>query len=164
MRRHVAVHDAERRAVGAALVVRVAEPARRLRDDVRGDGHRHAAAAPGRRLAQPAEVDAVDQLHRQVVAAVDLAEVEHLGDIDVRERAGDARLVDEHGDELARAVEHRQDALERHLLFEAGRALIDGAEHLGHAALGEALDEEILAEGDRLHAGRVTIARGDPGR
>ena len=48
---------------------------------------------------------------------------------------------------------HGQDALDRDLLLEAGRALIDGAEDLGHAALRQALDEKVLAEGDRLHEG-----------
>ena len=77
----------------------------------------------------------------------------HLYDIDVRERAGDARLVDEHGDELLGTVEDGKDALDGDLLLEAGRALIDGTEHLGHAALRQALDEKVLAEGDRLHSG-----------
>ena len=153
LRRHVAVHDPERRAVAAALVVRVGEPARRLGDDVGDDGHRDAHPAPRRRFAQPPEVDAVDQLHGQVVGAVELAEVRDLHDVDVRQRAGDARLVDEHGDEVGGTVEDRQDALDRDLLLEAGRALIHGAEHLGHAALRQALDEEVLAEGDRLHGG-----------
>ena len=51
------------------------------------------------------------------------------------------------------AVEDRQDALDRDLLLEAGGALIDGAKDLGHAALRQALDEKVLAEGDRLHEG-----------
>ena len=46
-----------------------------------------------------------------------------------------------------------QDALDGDLLLEAGRALINGAEHLGHAALRQALDEKVLAKGDRLHSG-----------
>src|SRR5205823_3703713 len=79
-------------------------------------------------------------------------------DVDVRQRDGDARLVDEHLHELGGAVEAGEDALERHRLLDAGRALVDGPEHLGHSALRQALDQEVFTEGDRFH-GAVMLSR-----
>ena len=64
---------------------------------------------------------AVDVLHRHVELAVLLAEVEHLDDVRVAEAGADARLVDEHRDEVRVAGELRQDALDRDDLLEAVR-------------------------------------------
>ena len=57
--------------------------------------------------------------------------------------AREARLVEEHRDELLLLGEVRQDALDRDLLLEALEARALGAEHLGHAARRELLDDAV---------------------
>ena len=66
-----------------------------------------------------ADVLAVDVLHRDEVRAVDLPDVEDLDDVGVRERRGDARLVEQHVDERLVLVHRRQDALDDDELLEA---------------------------------------------
>jgi hypothetical protein len=62
----------------------------------------------------------------------------------------DARLVDEHLDELGIGREVRQDALDREQLRDAVAFHALGEPHLGHAADGHALEQEVLAERDEL--------------
>ena len=100
-----------------------------------------------RARAQQAErVHAVDVLERDVVLAVDLAELEDLDDLRVLQRALQLGLVDEHGEELGIGGEVRQDALDDEDLLEAVRAGLTRAEDLGHAAHGQALEQLIPAE------------------
>ena len=68
-----------------------------------------------------AEVLAVHVLHRDEVRPVDRADVEDLHDVRVRQRRGDARLVQQHLDERAVLVHRRQDALDDDELLEARR-------------------------------------------
>ena len=61
----------------------------------------------------------MDVLERDVVAAVDDAEVEDLRDVRVVQLDGELRLVDEHADELFVLRDVRQDALDRDEPLEA---------------------------------------------
>ena len=62
----------------------------------RGSGGVRIEVAP----AKARERNALEVLHRDEVAAVDLAELEHLADVRMRDLRGDPRLVEEHRDEL----------------------------------------------------------------
>jgi hypothetical protein len=61
----------------------------------------------------------------------------------MREVRGQARLVEEHGDELFLLRQVRKDALDGDLLFEAFQACALGAEHLRHSSRSELLDDAI---------------------
>ena len=115
------------------------------------------AIATGMRLlelAQPVldleQVLAPDVLHRDEVRAVDPAELEDLTDVRVRELTGDLRLVDEHLDEVAVLAHRREDPLDGDDLLEALDAVALGLEDLGHPADADALEQQVLAERDRL--------------
>ncbi len=147
LRRDVAVHEAERLAVGADARVRVVQAAQHVGDDA-------AAPAPsGGRLSasvgladDPAQVLAVHVLHGDEVLIAQLAQVEDLHHVRVVEPRRDPRLVEEHLDERVVAAKLRQDALDHHQLLEALHAGLLGQEDLGHAALGELALEDVLAE------------------
>ena len=101
------------------------------------------------------EVGAVDVLHDDEVGVVADADVEDLHAVRVREVRGEARLVEEHRDELLLLGEVRQDALDRDLLLEALEARALGAEHLGHAARRELLDDAVSLLLVRLRIGHL---------
>src|SRR5262249_49422532 len=108
-----------------------------------------------RARAQEAErVHAVDVLERDVILPVDFAELEDLDDLRVLQRALQLGLVDEHGQELGIGREVRQDSLDDEDLLEAVRAALAGAEDLGHAADGEALEQLIPAKRTRYECRR----------
>ena len=81
-----------------------------------------------------------------------LAEVEDLDDLRVGELRGQLGLVDEHRDEGRVRGQVRQDPLDDQDLLEAVRRGDLGAEHLGHAADRQPLEQRVAAE-DR---GRVS--------
>ena len=143
----VAVHEPER--AGHASESRCACASPRATSaatwTARGTPKRHAQLA--RPLGDAAEVAAAHELHRDVVAAVDLVELEHLDDVGVAEARGEPRLLDEHPDEVAPRGVLAADELQRDLLHDALGAGHLGAPDVGHAARGEGLDEPVLAEG-----------------
>ena len=100
-RRHVAVDDVERLAVGAGELVRVrealAELARRCRRRPR-PGSRARSSCMCSMIAL--RFGAVDVLHDDEVRVVADADVEDLHAVRVRELRREARLVEEHRDEL----------------------------------------------------------------
>ena len=138
--------------------------------DVAGHRDRQLLAARARAVEDRAQVLAVHVLERDEVAVVDLAEVEDLGDVRVRELHGDLRLVDEHRDELFVLRDARQDALDRHHALEALHAGGLRLEDLRHAADVDALEQVVLAERDGLSqtgprlrtVGCVGVLRGPP--
>ena len=85
-------------------------------------------------------------LHRHVVAAVDLAEVEHLHDVDVQQLHADPRLVDEQAHELAVPGQVRQHLLDDQDLLEPGHAVRAGPPHLGHATRRDLLEQVVVTE------------------
>ena len=112
LRRDVAVHDAQRAPVAVGERVRVAEAARRLRDDVgrqRGAGR----ALLARGLAQHRrERLALHQLHGQEVLLAVVADLDDADDVRVIEQRRQPRLVEEHPDELPVRGEVREDPLD----------------------------------------------------
>ena len=89
------------------------------------------------------QVGAVDELHDDEVGVVADADVEHLNAVRVREVRADARLVEEHPDELLLLGQVRENALDGDELLEALESRALGAEHLGHTAGGDALENLV---------------------
>ena len=83
LRRDVAMHDLERAAARVTLAVRVVEPLRHLGGDERGHLEGKVDVVLGRAPQELVQIDAVDQLHGDVVLLVDAAEVERLHDVGV---------------------------------------------------------------------------------
>jgi hypothetical protein len=123
----------------AAEVVDVIERLGDLVDDV--DDHRQGQGdAVGLRVVEHVgEREAADVLHHDVVAALVLAEVEHLDDVAVIEGDADERL----GGLLGVAARLRAQHLEDDRLLEAGRALRGGEVDVAHAAAPEQLDDAV---------------------
>jgi hypothetical protein len=153
LRRHVAMHDAEQLAGRVLQLVRVVEALARLHaetcDEPRVGRERVVVGAAKQR-----ERDALKVLHRDVVLALPLAELEHLADVGVRDPRRDARLVEEHRDEQRIAREVREDPLDAHELLEAAVAVEARQKDLGHAAGRELRDKRVLPEASRLGGGR----------
>src|SRR5690606_24449818 len=77
----------------------------------------------------------------------------------------DARLVEEHVDELVVLDEVRVDALDRDPLLEAARPVHAGEVHARHAADADLVDDAVAAEEERLVLlALVRRARAAPGR
>ena len=91
------------------------------------------------------EIFAFHELHRDVVGLVDLAQVEDLDDVRVRQRGHHLGLFDEHLDELLVARQVREDPLDGDHLLEAFDPLALGAEDLGHPAGRDLLQEGVAA-------------------
>ena len=100
LRRDIAMHDVQR---GAALVrglVRGVEPGERLTRDRDRDVERHASAARPRGVEQHVERHPVHELLHEHDLAARGDDVEHGDHVAVLEPRGDARLVEEHRDEV----------------------------------------------------------------
>ena len=162
--RHVAVHERERAALVVARAVRVLERAEDGEDDVEADVERDVLAARRGGADEARAGRPVDVLHRHVELAVLLAEVEHLDDVRVAEARADARLVDEHGDEVRVARELREDALDGDDLLEAVRAAAAREIHLRHPARRDPPEQLVRPQaqrrrdaGDRHRFGKLNI-------
>ncbi len=106
-------------------------------DEDRGRvGERHRRAELGGAGDQPRQVLAADVLHGEVVAAVVDAEVVDVDDVRMVELRRQARLVEEHVDEIGLRGEVRQNTFHREALLEAARTGPPRQEHLGHPADG----------------------------
>ncbi len=145
-RRHVAVDDAERHAVGAAPFVRVVEARRGAGDDGQRELERDARALAAGLREQRAQVLAVHVLHREVVDARVLADLEHLRDVLVVERRRESRLVQEHlhGRVVVRPL--RRDELQHDVALEAADARRPADVDPRHAAGRERHQQLVLAE------------------
>src|SRR4029079_194907 len=109
-----------------------------------------------RSIEQHPQVLATHALEREVVAEVDLADVEDFGDVRVIELARDGGLVAEHLDELFILGDRRKDALDGDQSL--ARAIM-GAEHLCHAPDVDALGELVGAKRLRAIHGAPTRKR-----
>ncbi len=146
LRGDVAVDDAERLAELVGLAVRVVEALGHLLHDVRREPVGDAALLSRAILEQAEDVEPLDVLHRQEVRVADRAEVEDLDDVRVIEPERDLGLVDEHGDELARARVRGMDLLDDQGL---GQALRDGGAReidLGHPTGADLPNERVFTE------------------
>ena len=143
-RRDVAMHDAPRLAAIVDGGVDGVQAAQHLADDV--ERHRQRQRAPGTLRAIDRRSSAAHVLHDDVEDLALAADVEHLHHARVHDGAGDARLVEQHVDELRLAGELRQQHLDRHVALEAAERLHARAEDLGHAAAADALDQRVAVE------------------
>jgi len=150
LRRDVAMDDAERHAVAVALAVRVIERLANAGEDEAGLRDRHRTADLAEALVELPHVAPGDVLHGDEVAVLVLAELDHLHDVRVRQLRGDARLVDEHLDELGVLAHGGEDPLDGEQALEPSGAEGLGRIDLGHPAHGDALQQQILAELDGL--------------
>ena len=91
-----------------------------------------------------AQLLALDELERDEEVPLGLTELEQARDVRVLHRGRDARLVDEHRDEVVVLGDRRQDALERD---ERAATRVASAEDLGHAAGAQAPEELVMSEG-----------------
>ena len=130
-------------AVRVGQLVGVREALADLEGDVDGGLDREVAPALLDVLDDRLEVRAVDELHDDEERVVADADVEDLDAVRVRELRREARLVEEHRDELLLRRQVRQDALDGDLLPEALEPFALGAEHFGHAARFELLDDAV---------------------
>ena len=132
--------------VVVGLGVRVVERVAQLEQDADGDVDRRRPGDLARVAEDPADVAAVDVLHRDEVLGADAAELEDLDDVDVVEQRGELRLADERLDEARVLGEVRQQALERDHALEAFDAALERAMDRRHTADAEALVDEVRAE------------------
>ena len=146
LRRDIAMHDVQRPTAAILLTMRIIEPGAGLHRHVRRRVDRHALAPVAQALEHPIQVAPVDVLHRDVVVLVDLAEVEDLPDVAVRQLHRDARLVDEHLDEVGILAVPRMQPLDREDLLEPAQTGCLGLEDLGHATDGDAFEEDVSAK------------------
>src|SRR6185437_6776611 len=156
----VAVDDLERLAVALELVG-VGEALADAPGDVDGRLDRDGPGELARVVHHRLQIRAVDVLHDDEVRPVTDADVEDADDVGMREVRGEARLVEEHGDELLFLAELRQDALDRDLLSEALDAGALGDEDLRHAAGRQALEDAVtllLAHSIRLASAPLNLA------
>ncbi len=143
------MHEIERLALVVARVVRVVEAAEDRQADVERGVERDLLASRRGGADEARGGGAVDVLHRHVQLAVVLAEVEDLHDVRVCEAGADARLVDEHRDEVVILRELRQDALHGDHLLEAVRTGAAREVHLRHPARGDPLVQLVRTEHER---------------
>jgi hypothetical protein len=146
LRGHVAMHEPQGLPLGIAPVVRMVQALAHFHHDVAGQGRRHALAALAHPLQNRPHVLAVDVLHGEERGLPHLPQLQDGHDVGVMELLGDARLVEEHLHELRIAGDGRQDALDGHEAARAGVVDALGLEHLGHAALGGALEQQVAPE------------------
>ena len=144
--RNVAMHEPQRLSLRVGQIVRVLQAGRGHRDDLAHLRDREDLAQLLRSLGDGAKARPVDELHRDEVVPVGLAQVVDADDVRVVEAGGEARLVEEHLHELPVAGEVRKDALEADQLLEAGCAGLPRQVDLGHPAGGDELDELVLAQ------------------
>jgi hypothetical protein len=165
VRADVAVDEAQRPSVGAGRVVRVVERLADLTTHVDGHRDRHLLALEARGVNDVGEILAVGELHHdEVVALFAHPEVEDLDDVREAQARGDARLLDEHLDELGIAGELREDLLHRVVANETLAADHPRPVDLGHAAGRVEVEDFQLAQTHRMSASLLVHARRPLGR
>ena len=150
--RHVAMHDAERTAVETEPIVRVVQPRRRARrDGQHGMDRQRAAQALGAVEQRPHGL-AVHVLHREEIRVAELPDVVDLRDVRVLELGREARLIEEHADEVRVRRAIPQDPLEHTVALDSCDAFTARQEDLRHATRRE-LGEDLVAVGGRPDLG-----------
>ena len=144
LRRDVAVDEVEQLVVVVPELVRGVQAGERVEHDADDDGHRNALAARRGARQEARQRVALDVLHHEVVAAVAGADLEDGDDVRMVDRRREARLVEEHLDELLLAREVRVQALDGDEALEAADAEDAAQENGGHAA-GRELGDELVA-------------------
>jgi hypothetical protein len=165
--RDIAMDDVERCAARARGLVRGVQALACALDDAREDAGLNECARWGRRVVQlvldRGQRLAAEQLHREVVGAVVLVEVEDRAHVGVMDLRGDARLVEEHLDEALVACELRADALERDVAMHAGAAARLREIDRRHAAAAD-LDAQPVRTECVAHSQHACARRADRAR
>ena len=150
LRRHVAVDDVERRAVGHRLArARSASPRTPARSMPHATSCGTSPSCLRGALAHHRHRQPGHELHRHEVLALDLAELEHLHDVRVRQPRVDARLVEEHLDVLVVDGELVEQPLDDDELLEARHARDARQPDLRHSARREQREEIVFTEARR---------------
>ncbi len=155
VRRDVAVDEAQGLLVRAPELVCGVEAGERVEEDAQRDVEREAAVVLAQRALDGVERGPLDVFHDEEDARVVLVDVErrdHVGVVDAR---GEARLVEEHGDEVGLVLEVLVHRLERDEPLEPADAHRPRQEHRGHAARRD-LANRLVATTTHLHGGHVT--------
>jgi hypothetical protein len=145
LRRDVAVHDAERGSVVIGELVGVVESGQGIGDDAQlgADGEHVPVPQPG---ADATERLSVQVLHDDEVLAIVLAHFVRLHDVRVIEARGEARLVEEHTEQIRFFGEPAPRLLHDDELVETCQSLGDRQIHPRHAAPTDLRDEAVLPE------------------
>ena len=147
VRRHVAVHDAERITVVERDVVRVLERVEQLAHDVRDHPQPPGLVVDeAKRRLQLEQAHPIDPLHHEVPSPVVLALVEDLHDVDVGQERREIDLGLEHALEARIAQVGIGDHLDGHELVGPALARPSREPHLGHPAHADATDERVASE------------------
>ena len=160
VRSDVAMNETELLAVLAEQLVRGVEAFGGVGDDTAGNLRRHRGAELLGAPHHLAERLAVEVLHRDPVGVLVLAEVEHRGDVGVRDARSDARLVEEHLDERLVLHEVGMDLLDRDPLLEAAGAVHACKMHGRHAADADLVDDAVPAQEVRTAVVRADVGHG----
>ena len=149
VRADVPVHHVELATAAPAEAVHVDQGREQLTQHVVGGGPREGAAALGVVVEQVSEVAkaALDELHRDELLSVGLADVEHPHDVTVLEQLRDPPLITEHADEVAVFREVLVQDLQGDNAALSRPAERFGAVHGRHAAGGQPLDDGVVPHG-----------------
>ena len=124
---------------------------------------------PGRRLFRQnvmanvaAQIDALDPFHHQVIVALFLDKIVHVGDVGARERRSHPSFLGKHGDVEFGLLQMVVHLLDRHGALEADRAVLDRPPDNRHAAFAGDFDQFKLAAYfvSRFHAWLDCAAEG----
>jgi hypothetical protein len=140
------VHHPDRLAVPILELVRgVGAGAGLSRDaDRHAQGHQLVAfGCLGQELAHRAAGDVLHGDEEVLLLLAQLVDLHHVG---VGQRRDQARLLQEHLDQLGLGREVGEDALDHHHALEATHAALAREEDLGHAAIGEPIEDLVAAE------------------
>ena len=145
LRADVAVDELQRPSVHALGVVRVVQPRGHLGADARGHrvGHGRAPNLASSDSSRRRSTPSTYSMAMKMLSSM-LPQLEHLHDVGVVQLRGDARLVQEHLDELGLLGEVGEDALDDQQLRTRRRLR---QEQLRHPTHREPLDEEVFPEG-----------------
>ena len=151
--------DADRLTGRRLQPVRVVQPEADLAHDLQAGADRRDAPLLGELCLHGEQRLALDVLHRDEEALVDLSELEDLNQVRVREQAAELRLVDEHLDERAVLREVREHPLDHQRALESLRPERDREEHLRHPSHADPIEQIVLPE--RLRSGERTRLTAD---
>jgi hypothetical protein len=144
------VHDAERLASLAPRLVRFVQAAERVRDDRADDSDGDGRLARLRLAENARERRAVHVLHDDEELAVLRDDIERLDDVGVPYARHEARLVEEHGEEVRVARERLMEPLDRDRAHEARGAHLPPDVDGRHASRRNGPREAVATSTDRV--------------
>ncbi len=144
MRRYVAMHEPQRRAVEVGQLVRVVQTGERIDDQPQVKRQRDLVISV--RGHEVIERDAVQVLHHDDVSALLLTHLVGLHHVGVAKARGEARLGEEALDEVGVLGELLSQNLEDEELVEPRLAAHDGQEDGGHPPLSELGEQRVAPQ------------------